>query len=507
MKTLLSAAAAVMALPAMANAHFLLEYTTDTMIEKPGDVPVKLIFWHPFENGHVMDLEKPQEFYVIHNGEKTDLLDTLEPIRFTGGQNEGAAFKGSVPVKRSGDYVLVTVPQPYYEESEDIYIQQLTKAFLNRNELPTDWMNPVGLPTEIVPLNKPTNIIAGSTFTGRVLANGQPFAGAEIEIEYMALRPQPVDRLIDGARTSRLMQLALAEPHVEVHVEQFERRLNLGQLPGVGELARDQDRLSARQVAQVGALDESPRAELGDVRAGVCALRRRLAECRGQHRLAERVDLGARVVDVELARHRRARGREHAAQRVAERSPAGVADVEGAGRVRRDELEVDDLAREGVIAPVLVTLLDDRARELAGGTGLQTDVEKPGAGDLDGGDALDREDARLELLGERARGHPESFRPLERDRGRPIAVIAIARTLESDVVDRERDSLTGVASLDRALDDGEQSGGEVGGIHDCRSYRAGGVLSPARPVRSDSRPTPARRRPARRTRARSNRAA
>ena len=154
MKNLLLAATAALAIPAMAQAHFLLEYTPDTMIDAPGDVPVKLIFWHPFENGHVMDLELPEEFYMIHNGEKTDLKGTLKPVEFTGEENSGAAFKGSVPVKRSGDYVLATVPVPYYEASEDIYIQQITKAFLNRNQLPTDWAEPVGLPTEIVPLNK-----------------------------------------------------------------------------------------------------------------------------------------------------------------------------------------------------------------------------------------------------------------------------------------------------------------------------------------------------------------
>lgn len=181
--------AAFMALPTMAPAHFLLEYTTDTMIERPGDVPVKLIFWHPFDNGHVMDMERPQEFFMIHRGERTDLLDRLQPIRFQGASNEAAAFLGSVPVKRSGDYVLVTVPEPYYEESEDIYIQQITKAFLNRSTLPTDWDQPVGLPVEILPLNKPYNILAGGTFTGQVLANGAPVAGAEIEIEYMAAEP------------------------------------------------------------------------------------------------------------------------------------------------------------------------------------------------------------------------------------------------------------------------------------------------------------------------------
>ncbi|MGV2974309.1 DUF4198 domain-containing protein [Roseibium alexandrii] len=175
--------------PFAAQAHFVLAYTPEVNLEKAGDTPVKLIFWHPFENGHVMDMEEPLEFYAVHRGEKYDLKNTLKPITFSGTENEAAAFDATLPVKRSGDYVLVVEPAPYYEESEDIYIQQLTKAYVNRNEIPTDWMEPQGLATEILPLNRPTNIVAGSTFTGRVLAEGKPVAGAEIEIEYMAAEP------------------------------------------------------------------------------------------------------------------------------------------------------------------------------------------------------------------------------------------------------------------------------------------------------------------------------
>lgn len=193
MKTCLLAAALAAFVPAaaptMATAHFLLQHTDDVLIEKPGDVPMGLIFWHPLENGHAMDMEKPQEFFMIHNGEKTDLMDRVAPATFKGKENEAAAFTASVPVKRSGDYVVVTVPAPYYEESEDIYIQQITKSVLNRNTLPTDWDQPVGLPTEILPLNKPYNVITGSTFSGQVLSEGQPVVGAEIEIEYMASEP------------------------------------------------------------------------------------------------------------------------------------------------------------------------------------------------------------------------------------------------------------------------------------------------------------------------------
>ena len=172
-----------------ANAHFQLVYTPQVNLEKAGEVPFKLIFWHPFENGHVMDMGTPEAFYALHKGKVIDLMDTLKPIRFKGAGNEADAFEGALKVKRGGDYTLVLQPAPYLEPSEDIYIQQITKSYLNKGGIPSDWNEPAGLKTEILPLNKPTNIVAGSTFTGRVLSEGKPVAGAEIEIEFMAAEP------------------------------------------------------------------------------------------------------------------------------------------------------------------------------------------------------------------------------------------------------------------------------------------------------------------------------
>lgn len=190
-KTLLGAAfgAAMLLSPIAASAHFQLIYTPEVNLTKPGEVPLKLVFWHPFENGHVMDMGQPLEFYAVNRGKKIDLMATLQPITFEGAGNSAAAFDAGVSVKRSGDYVVVVVPAPYFEESEDIYIQQLTKSYLSLNEIPTDWMEPQGLKTEIIPMNRPTNIVAGSTFTGRVMSEGEPVAGAEIEVEYMAAEP------------------------------------------------------------------------------------------------------------------------------------------------------------------------------------------------------------------------------------------------------------------------------------------------------------------------------
>ena len=172
-----------------AQAHFQLVYTPEVNIQKAGDLPMRLIFWHPFENGHVMDMGQPEAFFVVHKGKKTDLLGSLKPITFHGVGNDAAAFEATVPVRRNGDYIFALTPAPYYESSEDIYIQQITKSFVNKGGMPTGWNEPVGLPVEIVPLNKPTNIVTGSTFSGCVLAEGKPVAGAEIEVEYMAAEP------------------------------------------------------------------------------------------------------------------------------------------------------------------------------------------------------------------------------------------------------------------------------------------------------------------------------
>lgn len=172
-----------------AQAHFQLIYTPDVLPERSQDLPLKLVFWHPFENGFVMDMGVPEAFFALHRGQRIDLIDQLSPTTFAGAQNTAKSYDAMLPVRRAGDYVLALQPAPYYEESEDIFIQQIAKSFVNRAGMPTDWSEELGLPAEIVPLSKPYNIIAGSSFTGRVMADGVPVAGAEIEVEYIASLP------------------------------------------------------------------------------------------------------------------------------------------------------------------------------------------------------------------------------------------------------------------------------------------------------------------------------
>ncbi|AHM05289.1 Additional periplasmic component NikK of nickel ECF transporter [Roseibacterium elongatum DSM 19469] len=189
MKRLLSATLAALALANPAAAHFQLIYNPEANPTSPGEMPLLLTFWHPHENGHAMDMGTPQEVFYVFRGERVDISDSLTPVTFTGAHNSAAAFQATLPVRRNGDYTVALVPEPYFEEAEGIYIQQLTTVYLNKGGIPTDWSEPVGLPTEFVPLNRPYNVIAGSTFSAQLLSDGEPVPGAEIEIEYLAAEP------------------------------------------------------------------------------------------------------------------------------------------------------------------------------------------------------------------------------------------------------------------------------------------------------------------------------
>ena len=169
--------------PAMA--HFQPIYTPECALDKGDKVEMKLVFTHPFEAGHTMDMGTPQDFYSIHKGKKKDLVKSLNPITWTSLTNSGKAYEASTKLRGMGDWIFAFAPAPYYEGSEDIYIQQFTKMIVNVAGAPTDWDSASGLPCEIMPLDKPYSIWAGGTFSGIVMSDGKPVPFAEIEVEFL----------------------------------------------------------------------------------------------------------------------------------------------------------------------------------------------------------------------------------------------------------------------------------------------------------------------------------
>ena len=198
--TILSLALLALALGAgAASAHFQMVYTPETALGKGKDLNLKLIFTHPFEAGHTMDMGQPEEFYVVHKGEKKDLLASLQPIEWTSLTNKGKAFETSYKVRGIGDWVFVLVPAPYFEANEKAYIQQITKLVVNTSGAPTDWDADLGLPAEIVPLDKPYALWTGNVFRGVVKSAGKPVPNAEVEVEYLNHTPLMAKNMFDKA--------------------------------------------------------------------------------------------------------------------------------------------------------------------------------------------------------------------------------------------------------------------------------------------------------------------
>ncbi|PJC88100.1 DUF4198 domain-containing protein [Vibrio sp. HA2012] len=184
-KIALAVGTAALTLSAASHAHFQMLYTPASQLETPTTIDMKLVFGHPMENGHTMNMGQPESFFVQFKDTKTDLLNTLKKITWSGHDNQADAYQLDYKIRRNGDYIFALTPEPYYEAGEDIYIQQITKRYINKGDLPTGWEQPLGLKTEIVPLNKPYQVFTGSTFTGQLLAEGKPVAGAECEIEFI----------------------------------------------------------------------------------------------------------------------------------------------------------------------------------------------------------------------------------------------------------------------------------------------------------------------------------
>jgi cobalt/nickel transport protein len=194
---------AALALSPEALPHFQLVYTPQLALKTSQDLTLAMVFTHPFEPTHTMNMEKPLAFYVISQRgadakpQKTDLTQYLQPITWASLQEPGQAYEAKLPrsaVRSLGDYVFILEGAPYYEGSEDKYIQQYTKVVLNVGGIPGNWSADNALPTEIRPLDKPYASWVGGVFRGVVLANGKPVPNAELEVSFVNHRPEIENR-------------------------------------------------------------------------------------------------------------------------------------------------------------------------------------------------------------------------------------------------------------------------------------------------------------------------
>src|SRR5690606_1680829 len=196
----------------------------------------------------------------------------------------------------------------------------------------------------------------------------------------------PLHRAGDG---TGLVQVVLVEVDVEVDAELVEGGLDLVEHQCHAARAEPLLGLVVGQVEHSGLGGDDGGGDIADVAAGVAVLGRSPASSGGEKAPGEPVDLSAVVVEVVLPGDVRTGRGEDPGQCITDGSPSRAAQMDRAGRVRRDELEVDPLACQQVRASVCGARLDDGAGQLACTRGVEGDVEESGAGDVDSLDALD----------------------------------------------------------------------------------------------------------------------
>ncbi len=170
----------------VAQAHFQMIIPSDDMVkqDEPAKLRLDVRFWHPLQ-GHGMPMDMPVQFGVWHDGQVTDLKPALKAVQrkdSLGKLRQG--FDVVYDIRRPGDYIFFTEPQPYWEPAEESFIVHYTKTVVNAFGLEKGWDTELGLKTEIVPLTRPYGLWEGNVFQGIVKVNGKPAPFTEVEVEY-----------------------------------------------------------------------------------------------------------------------------------------------------------------------------------------------------------------------------------------------------------------------------------------------------------------------------------
>ncbi|MDR2391506.1 MAG: DUF4198 domain-containing protein [Planctomycetota bacterium] len=180
-KLCLAALLSLFACSGQVLAHFGMVIPSTPVVEDQDDatITVELSFSHPMEmNG--MPLARPKVVQVVVDGRTEDIDAALQAASIM----EHDAWKAQYTVRRPGVYAFVMEPEPYWEPAEDCFIIHYTKSYVAAFGEEEGWDEPIGLKTEIVPLTRPFGNYAGNLFQGRVLLDGEPVPGAEVEVEY-----------------------------------------------------------------------------------------------------------------------------------------------------------------------------------------------------------------------------------------------------------------------------------------------------------------------------------
>ena len=107
-----------------ANAHFLTILPTSDNIEDKKDANIKIdaMFIHPFEQSG-MNMEKPKGIFVNNSKNSLPLKETKK--------FEHKAWETSYSIDKPAVYKFFVQPEPYFEESEGLFISHVPKVIVS----------------------------------------------------------------------------------------------------------------------------------------------------------------------------------------------------------------------------------------------------------------------------------------------------------------------------------------------------------------------------------------
>ena len=194
-----------------AFAHFEILYTPKTEIESGNEVKISSFFTHPFEGQPILkrgmdesgNVRGIKEVFVVHKGKKSDLTSAVKSLDWSTKTSKAGGSEITLSgdnFRSAGDYGVVVVPHPYWEKEEGLYIQQITKLFINKGGFDTDWQNRIAEGhTEIIPLNNPYTVTRGQVFRGKVVDNeGNPAPNVRVEAELLNYPINQTSRFFGG---------------------------------------------------------------------------------------------------------------------------------------------------------------------------------------------------------------------------------------------------------------------------------------------------------------------
>ena len=193
--------------------------------------------------------------------------------------------------------------------------------------------------------------------------------------------------LEQGIHLAALEHGVLVEEHVEVGTEGRQRLLNLIEHQVSTDFA--ENLFGVLSLKRVGALSQNLVLNVNNVCASVAVLGGLLTAGSGNQGAHETVNLGAVVVEVVFTHDVSALSLKDAGERITDGSPAGTAQVDGAGGVRGDELKVNGLTGELVAAAICFASLNDGGGKLTSSCGVQGDVQEAGTSNIYGCDTGD----------------------------------------------------------------------------------------------------------------------